>query len=433
MQISNFVEEGLIHYKRTQCRLCGSMDLSCVVPMEPIPISEHYEVNACKDAKRYPIDIYQCNDCSAVQTLDEISADFLWKDYTYYSGMTTRIREHFREFADSLVKRAYPDQLGKVNGLAALDVGCNDGTLLESLRDKGFDVTGIDPADTVTSVCKGKGITTHVELFTRNNAEKIFRESKFSLVTAFNVFAHSSDLESFLEGVTYVLGDEGVFCFEVQYLADVCQKHILGTFFHEHMVHYSITALEAFLGRHGLEICTVDNNDIQMGSIIVYAAYSGSVMVRNLKDDEALKRLKKRERDLGIDNCSWSFGFRDKMLKNRRKAQEFIKEHREIAAYGAARSGPSLAIQNGISEKVSAIFDDHPAKVGKYSPFKGIRVQPSDELTPANQKITVLLAYLHYKPILRQNLEYMEEGGKFVLLWPEFAVVDQSNYREIVG
>ena len=52
-------------------------------------------------------------------------------------------------------------------------------------------------------------------------------------------FAHSDDMEGMIKGVTSLLKPEGVFCFEVQYLISVLDKFLIGTIFHEHMIHYS--------------------------------------------------------------------------------------------------------------------------------------------------------------------------------------------------
>ena len=94
-----------IHKKHLGCRLCGSSLISAVIPMHPIPIGEHYsKENLIKDAPRYPIDIYQCSVCKAVQTNDDIDSDFLWKDYTYFSGQTDKIVKHFDEFSNYITK-----------------------------------------------------------------------------------------------------------------------------------------------------------------------------------------------------------------------------------------------------------------------------------------------------------------------------------------
>jgi hypothetical protein len=77
--------------------------IRCVVPLRPIPIGEHYSSKPQAEGIRYPIDLYQCLDCSCVQTADDIDPEFLWQDYTYFSGHTPRIVRHFSEFVDQLV------------------------------------------------------------------------------------------------------------------------------------------------------------------------------------------------------------------------------------------------------------------------------------------------------------------------------------------
>ena len=42
-----------------------------------------------------------CRDCGHVQLLDVIDSERLWDDYTYHSGQTKGIVEHFEEVADS--------------------------------------------------------------------------------------------------------------------------------------------------------------------------------------------------------------------------------------------------------------------------------------------------------------------------------------------
>ena len=60
------------------------------------------------------------------------------------------------------------------------------------MREECFDIFGVDPADTVASVAKAKGVETLVALFSDQIIEDIpssFRD--LDLITAFNVFAHS--------------------------------------------------------------------------------------------------------------------------------------------------------------------------------------------------------------------------------------------------
>ena len=159
-----------IHKKHLGCRLCGSSLISAVIPMHPIPIGEHYsKENLITDAPRYPIDIYQCSVCKAVQTNDDIDSDFLWKDYTYFSGQTDKIVKHFDEFSNYITK-TYDIQDKNV-----LDIGSNDGSLLKQFKYKGYKVQGIDPAQTVVEEARRNGIPTELGLFNNVNSEKIFK------------------------------------------------------------------------------------------------------------------------------------------------------------------------------------------------------------------------------------------------------------------
>ena len=414
-----------IHSKATSCRLCGDTKLKCVVPMNPIPIGEHYTETKLDDAERYPIDIYQCPSCGAVQTLDNIDPSFLWKDYTYFSGQTNKIVEHFSEFCSKTLSQ-FPDKK------SILDIGSNDGSLLRQFKDKGLEVVGIDPADTVVDVANASGINTFLGLFNEQNAVQFFPEKKFDIITAFNVFAHSQEMPSMLKGVQYLLADDGVFCFEVQYLSDIINKSILGTFFHEHMIHYSYYSAEQFMNSADLTIVDFDRNNIQNGSIIFYACFKNSTAAVTSRRTDKLEALKNEELNLGVDNFSWSYSFNSAIARTRSSAMNFLENIESLCAYGAARSGPTLALQFEVDKKLARIFDDHPSKVGKFSPFLGIRVEPTSNLSADKVDYCVILAYIHYKNIIRKHHDYILQGGKFILLWPEFRVVDEANCHEFL-
>jgi len=62
--------------RRESCRLCNSLNVVCVVTLQPIPLSENYSFDRedARNRPRYPIDLYlyMCVDCGHVQHLDVI-------------------------------------------------------------------------------------------------------------------------------------------------------------------------------------------------------------------------------------------------------------------------------------------------------------------------------------------------------------------------
>lgn len=364
-------------------------------------------------------------DCTAVQTLDDIDNDFLWKDYTYFSSQSSIVIQHFSDFVDFI-----EDSLGSLNDYNVLDIGSNDGSLLLQFKDKGASVVGIDPSDTVIKEAKRKGIKTHHGLFNLESANNKLKNQKFDIITAFNVFAHSADMTGMLSGVKQLLSSKGYFMFEVQYLSDISKKHIMGTFFHEHMIHYSYYSARRFLEGQNLRIINYQRNDIQNGSIVFIACHDSHAHSSPLFDISALDKLEKEEKSLGLDSDKWSDAFISKQQEIKSNCQDFlsINKIKSLAGYGAARSGPTLCIQYGLDGFINKLFDDHPSKTNNYSPYQNIFVEPTKNLNAIDYPYCVILAYIHYKPIIASNTQYLKDGGMFLLLWPFFAVVNKENY-----
>ena len=49
-----------------------------------------------------------CKECGHVQILDIIDSSTLWDDYTYHSGQTKGIIEHFEEIAETVFEKYKP-------------------------------------------------------------------------------------------------------------------------------------------------------------------------------------------------------------------------------------------------------------------------------------------------------------------------------------
>ncbi|MEM7467414.1 MAG: class I SAM-dependent methyltransferase [Pseudomonadota bacterium] len=415
-------------FKRSNCRLCDHSDPAKVVELAPVPLAEKYtRADEEVDSNVYPIDLYMCRECGHVQLLDVIDSDTLWDDYTYHSGQTQGIIDHFKEISASIVKRFSP----KPDTLV-IDVGSNDGSLLRPFKERGHRVLGIDPAKEIARKATESGIETIAELFTLTIAENI-RESHgpASVVTAFNVFAHADNMGEIASGIEHLLTDDGIFVFEVQYLMDIIDRMLLGTIFHEHMSHHSLLPMARFLDAHGMEMIDLERNNIQHGSVVGVAQKKGGPRPAKPIVDEMLQEENARK----LDKPEALEPFVSRLDDMKSRFQSLIKEWREngasVAGYGAARSGPTLVAQFGIRDSIEYLLDDHPQKVGLFSPGDHHEVCPTSELLDRMPDYVIILAWIHGKNIIRNNLEYLKKGGKFVLCYPEVKVVDFEGAANI--
>jgi SAM-dependent methyltransferase len=419
------MKKALFH--RTTCRLCNSERVELVVPLAPIPLPDKYVMKSQKDQESevYPIDLYMCLDCSHVQVLDVIHPDILWdSDFSYHSGLSPDLVDHFEQVTNKIIDRykIQPDSL-------VLDIGSNDGSFLKFFKKRHFRVLGIDPAKEIAQKANDAGLETIVDLFTPNVAQQLLEKyGPAKIITAFNVFAHSDDMAGMVKSIHHMLTADGIFIFEAQYLLDIIDKMLLGTIFHEHMCHHSVKPMVQFLRLHGLEVIDVERVPIQHGSIVGYAQKVGGSYNISSSVDQLL-RLEK-ERKLDDPETIKQFGYRLSQLK--KHASELISKLKAqgatIMGYGAARSAPTFITQLGL-DGISYIFDDHPQKVNKYTPGHRIPVIPTAELYSRMPDYVIVLAWVHERNIIKNNIDYLKKGGRFVVCWPEVRVIGEAEAK----
>ena len=400
---------------RDTCRLCGSGDVELVVALKPIPLSENYtnDPDSARQAARYSVDVYMCATCGHVQHLDVIDPEVLWDSYTYYSGEAKGMPEHFKSVSERILAGTKPPA-----GALVIDIGSNDGSLLKPFRDKGFKVLGVDPATEVARRANAAGIPTRVELMSRRLAQSIRAENgPAHVICAFNVFAHADDLGEMADCVKTMLADDGLFFFEAQYLLDIIDGVLIATIFHEHMSHHSVKPLVSFLDRHGLELIAVDRARIQHGSIIGAVQHKGAgrPVQQSVRDVLALEGKRR------LDTVDTLKAFGSTVATLRKTTADLVERWRKdgstVAAYGAARSGPTLIAQLGLDGVIDYIVDDHPQKVGKYSSGDGIAILPTRTLAERIPQYCVILAWVHSQKIIETNREYLYIGCLFLFLF----------------
>ncbi len=414
--------------KRDTCRLCDSSRLELVVPLAPTPVAEKYVTadDSANVTPRYPLDLHICLDCGHVQMRDIVDPAFLFDDYTYRSGNTKRIIDHFDEIAETTIGR-----YGIRSGGLVVDIGSNDGSLLGRFKERGMKVLGVDPAREIAQRAIDSGVPTLTEFMSVELARKIKAEhGPASVVCAFNVFAHNDDLAGMAESIRELLAPDGVFVFEASYLLDILDRMLLGTIFHEHVSHHSVKPMVSFLQRHGMELIDVQRNSIQGGSIVGTVQLAGGAHPVSDNVNELLSI--EAERKLDQAETLKAFGDNLKALKQQLDSLIFDlqAQGKTIWGYGAARSGTTLIAQMDLGKVIEHIVDDSPDKQNRLSPGDHIPVLPTSALYEKKPDYTFILAWIHAQPIIQNNRKYIEGGGRFIVCVPKIEVIGPEYFSE---
>lgn len=406
--------------RRETCRLCEGRSLEIVLPIAATPPGDHYvtaaELN--RTQKTFPQDIVLCRDCGLAQLAYTVDPNFLYGKYVYTTSISLGLVDHFRQYADSVLRRVTPPADALV-----VDIGSNDGSLLRCFKERGLRVLGVDPASDIARLATESGVETWNGYFNIAFAHKIKEQrGPATIVTANNVFANVDDLVEFTEGVRQLLAPDGVFVFETSYLLDVVEKFLVETVFHEHLSYFSAKPLDTFFQRLGLQLIDLERVPTKGGSlrgIVQLAGGPGPV-------SSAIGVVLEREKSVGLDQPEIfkTFGSHLDALKGELLSllSDLKAKGKEIAGYGASVGVTTLLYHFDVAKLLSFIVDDNPRKHNTFSPGHHIPVLPSETLYERKPDYVLILSWNYAEPIMKKHRAYSDAGGHFILPLPRLKV-----------
>lgn len=408
-------------HRRETCRLCDGRNLQVAVPLPASPIADTLldRKDLDRPVESFPLDLYLCGDCGHVQLLHAVSPEVLFSgNFSFMTGNSPAIVQHFQEYAEAVMRRAQARA-----GSMIVDVGSNDGTFLGFFKANGWRVLGIDPAPEISKKAIDAGIETLNTFLTPAVADRVLREyGPAAVVSANNVFAHADDLAAMTDSIRRMLAPDGIFVFEVSYLADVVDKYLLGTIFHEHLSYHSVKPLRTFLQRHGLELIDAERVPQQGGSLIGTAQPLGGP--RSVSP--AVAELVQQETARGLDRPESLAGFSRGLSSLKHDLWEALRgfqaQGKTIAGFGAARSSTLMISYFELGNVLQFIVDDNPSKQNKFTPVGRVPILPTRALYERKPDVLLILAWVHAEAIMRAHKAYGDQGGRFIVCFPKVEV-----------
>ncbi len=407
--------------RRDTCRLCGSRNRELALPLAATPSGEDYVTaeQLQQPQPLFPMDLFLCRDCGHAEFPDVIDPDLLYRNYKYQTSISLGLVEHFGRYAEAVVSAVKP-----AAGSLVMDVGSNDGSLLKFFKARGHRVLGVDPATAVARKATEAGIETLPTYFTAQRARELRAErGPAAILTANNVFANIDHLADFAAGVHEMLAPDGVFVFETSYLLDVLPKMLIETFFHEHLSYFSVKPLQAYFLRHGMELFDVQRVPTKGGSVRGFVQVAGGT--RPVKPSVAEQVALEDQAGLGRLETYRACHDRvqDIRLELHRRLNEWKKQGKVIAGYGASVGVTTLLFEFELGGLIEFLVDDNPVRHGLYSPGHHIPVLPSEALYSRQADCVVVLAWAYLDPIRKRHQKFLDQGGHFVVPLPEVRVV----------
>ncbi|MFG1779629.1 class I SAM-dependent methyltransferase [Micromonospora sp. NPDC049051] len=405
---------------RTLCQTCRDVPVTKFLSLGEQPacvFPENHE--EARTEQTWPLDLGFCPRCSLVQVMEPVSERVLFSgDYHHLAGLTKGFREHLVELAAVLAAQQDPDPRRR----RVIEIGSNDGSLLDALAERGFNVLGVDPCGSVSP--NGSPVVT--DYFSAELAQRMMSSSRpANIVVATNTFAHVTNLRDFLDGLCTILEADGMFVSESHYLPEMLRTLQYDFAYHEHSRYYSLTALQHVFGLHGLEVFHVELVDTHGGSVRVYAGFKGAHQIR-----DSVTELRRAEDAQKLTDEATYREFAARVEDHRDRFRHLV---RKLAGDGSRIAGSScparaVTLLNYCSlgpADISVVSEISPLKIGRLFPGVHIPVISQEELCGPDQPDYAILFSWHILDELSARLRAEGFRGKFVVPLPEPQVLSE--------
>jgi len=363
----------------------------------------------------YPLKAYVCSSCYLVQVPDYGFKPFT-EEYPYYSSDSPGNVSHAKEFAEEMVKR-----FGLSRESFVLEIGSNDGYLLQWFKDTGCMVHGIDPSSGPVARAMGHGIPTIEGYFSKDFAKQ--HEAQYDLICGINVLAHQPDINDFVEGLRIALKPGGVIVMEFPWLLKTIEGLQFDQIYQEHYSYFSFGAIESIFRAHGLWIFDVEEIPLHGGSIRIYAT---QLDLNPVTEGRARWQMIDREWQQDLNELEGHLGFQPRLELIRQSVLNFLMSNQpsRICAYGApAKASTFLNYCKVTPDLLPFTVDISLHKRGRFMPGSHIPILAEEDLINYRPDYVVILGW-NIKDEIMQQLSYMRAwGGKFVVAVPELVVL----------
>jgi 2-polyprenyl-3-methyl-5-hydroxy-6-metoxy-1,4-benzoquinol methylase len=369
----------------------------------------------------YPLHVFVCDSCFLVQLQEYVAPENIFTEYAYFSSYSDSWLAHANSYSKRMIERFGFDRQSQV-----IELGSNDGYLLQYFVDAGIPVLGIEPAANVAKVAVNKGIPTVVKFFGAELAEQLRSEGMAAdLLLGNNVLAQVPNLRSFVKGMKILLKPQGILTLEFPHLMRLMEENQFDTIYHEHFSYFSFITVTKILAEFGLTVFDVEELPTHGGSLRVYARHPENAAQ---PVTSRVQELSTREIQAGLTCLETYSSFAEKVKETKRKILHFLirakREGKTVVGYGAPGKGNTLLNYCGIrTDFLDYTVDRNPYKHGKFLAGTHIPVFEPAKIRETKPDYILILPW-NLKDEIARQLSYVREwGGRLAVPIPEVEIL----------
>ncbi len=366
------------------------------------------KINSKKINKKYQTKLSFCQKCYTVHQLKQVNKKILFpKNYHYRARFTQDVLNGMKDLTKKISSL-------RIRKKIVLDIGCNDGSLLNEFKKKGFKTIGVEPTNASNDAKKNHEVIN--DYFSKSVAKKIRNKYGIPSVIVFtNVFAHISNLNELIKNLKILFIKDTIIVIENHYLGSVIDHFQFDTFYHEHPRTYSLKSFKFISKKLGGKIFKIE----------FPKRYSGNIRVFIKKNDNFLIKEKKINYNKEKYFIKSINSFQKKLDKWKIfKIKQLVKLKRKYGVlYGKAFPGRASIIINylGLDENFFNSTYEKPGslKIGHYVPGTRIKIVSEKLLNKIKSKKILINFAWHIKKEIKIYLKKKGYNFKIINIFNE--------------
>lgn len=386
------------------CEICKK-NLIPVLNLGKHPLCDDLiKIKSKKKNKFYKIEILLCKKCFTAYQKYQVSKKILFpSSYHYRSRLTNDVIDGMT----NLVKQS-KNILGNLKDKKVLDVGCNDGSLLNIFKKQGAITIGIEPTNAANEA-KPYNHDIYKNYIDKKTLTKIKNKyQNVDIITFTNVFAHIENLNQLLKNLKIIISENTFLIIENHYLGSILRKNQFDTFYHEHPRTYSLNSFLKISKVLGMNLYDVKFPKRYGGNIrIVF-----SMKEKNLK----LNKILKKEKFFFNDFKKLEINLKKWQINKKNIINKFVKKYGPLYAKAfPGRAAILIKLLNLDSSHIKQVFEKKKSpKIGYYVPGTNIPIESDININKINKKIPIINFAWHIKKEIKLYLKRKKIKNKVV-------------------
>ena len=404
----------------TKCRVCGKTTLIPVLSLGEQALTGVFPKTKGEQVSKGNLDLVWCSACGLLQMKQSYNLSEMYgMNYGYRSGLNQSMVNHLASKARYLERLTFLTERNLV-----VDIGSNDGTLLNSYETKCIKV-GIDPTAAKFRQYYNKDVDVIPEFFPSKTFDNDYADIKAKIITSIAMFYDLEDPTAFVRAIEQRLADDGIWHFEQSYMPSMLRMNAYDAVCHEHLEFYSYDVLEKILRQCNLRVVDIQMNAVNGGSIAITACKKSAPYQTNIPISMWLRG---QESNMHLNTPTPYRQFEERVYRHRKDLYDLVNSLVNngdlVLGYGASTKGNVLLQFCGLTEReIPCIADVNPDKFGCYTPGTGIPIVSEKEAREMHPDYFLVFPWHFKNSILEREKEFTERGGRFIFPLPEIEIV----------